>query len=95
VFNTRVIFDKRKSILDELYVIYIVLAYMFTYSYISWWLGSKENDMSRHQLNSAIALRVVMVYIVVLLLDDILSKVLRMGQVQKTTISINGKLRNR
>ena len=95
VFNTRVIFDKSKSLVDELYVIYIILAYMFTYSYISWWLGSKENDMSRHQLNSAIALRVVMVYIVVLLLDDILSKVLRMGQVQKTIISINGKLRNR
>ena len=94
VFNTRVIFDKSKSLVDELYVIYIILAYMFTYSYISWWLGSKENDMSRHQLNSAIALRVVTVYIVVLLLDDILSKVLRMGQVQKTIISINGKLRN-
>ena len=94
-FNINFVFEISKTLIDKFYIVYIILAYMFTYSYISWWLGSKENDMSRHQLNSAIALRVVMVYIVVLLLDDAVSKALRVSWVKKSINSINSKLRNR
>jgi hypothetical protein len=93
VFNTMAVFASSKTLIDKLYIIYIIMAYLFTYSYISWWLGSKENDMNRHQLNSAIALRVVVVYIVVLLLDDVVSKALQIDKLQKFIYSINGKLR--
>lgn len=39
----------------------IMLTYVFAYSYLSWWFGSKPVDMTRHQLAGAVTLRILAV----------------------------------
>ena len=38
-----------------------MLTYVFAYSYLSWWFGSKPVDMTRHQLAGAVTLRILAV----------------------------------
>lgn len=56
-------------------VITLFLFYILIYSYISWWLGSKENDMARHQLNSALGIRILSIYLIFLIIDTIIRKI--------------------
>ncbi len=56
----------------------LFLFYILIYSHISWWLGSKENDMARHQLNSALGIRILLVYLTFLIIDKIARKTSRL-----------------
>jgi hypothetical protein len=40
-------------------------------------LGSKENDMARHQLNSALGIRILSIYLIFLIVDRIVRKISR------------------
>lgn len=71
IISLIVIIKNNNKELDILKIISLFLIYMFVYSYISWWLGSKENDMSRHQLNSAIGIRILLVFTFLSLTDKI------------------------
>jgi hypothetical protein len=53
-------------------VIGLISLYILIYSYISWWLGSKENDMTRHQLNGAVGIRITLIYLFCLLCNELL-----------------------
>jgi hypothetical protein len=61
--------------IDILKIISLFLSYILSYSYVSWWLGSKENDMTRHQLNSAIGIRVLIIFVAILITDKLIKKV--------------------
>jgi len=61
--------------IDILKIISLFLIYILSYSYVSWWLGSKENDMTRHQLNSAIGIRVLIIFVAILITDQLIKKV--------------------
>lgn len=50
-------------------VFLVLLMYVFAYSLISWWFGSKPVDMTRHQLGSALTLRIIAVVALVYLLN--------------------------
>ena len=61
--------------IDNLKIISLFVIYILSYSYVSWWLGSKENDMTRHQLNSAIGIRVLIIFVAILVTDKIIKKI--------------------
>lgn len=71
VISLIVIIKNNNEESDILKIISLFLIYIFVYSYISWWLGSKENDMSRHQLNSAIGIRMLLVFTFLSLTDKL------------------------
>jgi len=48
---------------DRIFFIAIATSYGLIYSLISWYFGSKANDMNRHQLLMAIDLRVISIFI--------------------------------
>lgn len=50
----------------------LISVYILSYSYISWWLGSKENDMTRHQLNAAVGIRIILIYLFILLCNELI-----------------------
>jgi hypothetical protein len=57
--------------IEKLKITSLFLIYIIIYSYVSWWLGSKENDMSRHQLNSAIGIRILLVFTFLSFVDKV------------------------
>lgn len=69
----------RPTAIDKLHskTITLFLIYITIYSYISWLLGSKENDMARHQLNSALGIRILSIYLIFLIVDRIVRKISR------------------
>ena len=48
---------------DQIFVFAIATTYGLIYSLVSWYFGSKANDMNRHQLLMAIDLRIVSIFI--------------------------------
>jgi hypothetical protein len=51
----------------------LVTSYIFAFSYFSWWFGSKPDDVTRHLLAGALALRVMFVIVIINLLRLITS----------------------
>lgn len=60
----------------QIFFIFIALTYGLIYSLISWYFGSKANDMNRHQLLMAVDLRVVSIFAFTAILGLIL-KIIR------------------
>lgn len=64
----------------------VMLTYVFAYSYLSWWFGSKPVDMTRHQLAGAITIRILaiiafghLLFVLYELVKKLLSKKIRVG----------------
>lgn len=53
---------------DANFVVFVVLGFGMVYSLISWYFGSKSNDMNRHQLLMAIDLRIVSIFLATIVL---------------------------
>jgi len=64
-------FDRSPRSEKILHLHLLVIGYVFIYSHLSWWFGSKPVDMTRHQLASAIALRILAVVSLLFLLSTI------------------------
>lgn len=48
---------------DQIFIFAIATTYGLIYSLVSWYFGSKANDMNRHQLLMAIDLRIISIFI--------------------------------
>jgi hypothetical protein len=77
IISLIVMIDFNDKEFDILKIASLFLIYIFVYSYLSWWLGSKENDMSRHQLNSAIGIRILLVFTFLSFVDKIWDKLIK------------------
>jgi hypothetical protein len=60
--------SKREIVSDLNFFVLVSFAYGLVYSLISWYFGSKANDMNRHQLLMSIDLRIILIFSVVSIL---------------------------
>lgn len=61
----------------------ITLTYFITYSYFSWWFGSKPDDVTRHLLAAAVGIRILFVISLVRYLEIIFNGIEKILQFEK------------
>lgn len=61
----------------------LTLTYLITYSYFSWWFGSKPDDVTRHLLAAAIGIRILFVVSLVRYLEIIFNRLRKTLQFEK------------